>query len=937
MKEPTSIHPPLRMYCTHPCSIFFILLFLFLSLVPRETHAARKGVLWIQVFEMNTNHTIPGCEVTFKGTAIKCSTDKDGEVGIELLEGTYSVSLIKDGYYNSVYENIQVKAGQVNRIHCDLLPGDPAQQFFFGIGGINVVDRKSVLSQEIETTHEITSAEIEHHLSTNLGDILDLVPGVERTKAPGLSAKTQVALRGTGYIGDANDQKAALFGAKIIVDDIPISNNANLQSGVGTSYGQTSTTAGSGIDLRTIPADNIERVEVITGIPSVEYGDMTSGLVKVRTKAGRQPHRLKLKSNPDTKEANLSGSFNPKGVGLAYNVNYAYSERNPRRDGDEYSRYNGQLIVRNKFLNDKGSLLNKFFYTGVLDETHLNESDPLAIVQSNKDKSFAYGHTFEYKLSETAKLEWIASVDYTKRDSYQQKLQGADTRVLSDAMQPGTNVGVLSGGAYLFKVWTKGAEWSVNAKLNYRKEFDLMGLGQSFLLGGQYTFDNNVGQGEIFNPLEPPYGDLGHRPLPFDASPALDAANLYAEDEIKGLLFMRPYTLELGFRYEMYRPYELNPGGLFNGEEFMRSKNGTFFNPRLGMKYELLKDTQLRAGWGKSSKMPSLTTIYHGPEYIDIVEENISPPDSVPLVSTYVFDFNTPDIKGYQNEKGEISIDQKIGSLGMIFTGFYSRSDGIPRSVITPLILHRYRWEGWPDPNSRTVIDTIYTEPGTTHQYRENLGWYKNYGLEAQLTTRRIKKLNTIFRLTASFVRSRSGSDGILMSSSRKNEALGRTIYPFYRATESWRQKMIVNYSADWFFNKVGMWTTFFLQQTLFDEDVNYDDPYVYALSYYDPIEGRTVYLSPAESDALGLTRHYDELDLIVQKRPNDRFLFNINVTKSLGKGAEVSLFVHNVFDDAAYYLDAYGYWRLRNPNIFYGVEVSLILDEFWRKEKRSE
>ena len=33
-----------------------------------------------------------------------------------------------------------------------------------------------------------------------------------------------------------------------------------------------------GVDMREIPTDNIEKVEVVRGIPSVKYGELTSGL-----------------------------------------------------------------------------------------------------------------------------------------------------------------------------------------------------------------------------------------------------------------------------------------------------------------------------------------------------------------------------------------------------------------------------------------------------------------------------------------------------------------------------------------------------------------------------------------------------------------------------------------------------------------------------------
>ena len=78
--------------------------------------------------------------------------------------------------------------------------------------------------------------------------------------------------------------------------------------------------------------------------------------------------------------------------------------------------------------------------------------------------------------------------------------------------------------------------------------------------------------------------------------------------------------------------------------------------------------------------------------------------------------------------------------------------------------------------------------------------------------------------------------------------------------------------------------------------------------------------------------RTYEEINLTTIKRPNDRFLFNINVSKSIGRGAELSLFVHNVLDDAAYYLNERGTWVKRNHDIFYGVEFSMILDGLWSR-----
>lgn len=63
----------------------------------------------------------------------------------------------------------------------------------------------------------------------------------------------------------------------------------------GASLINSQSTSGQGTDLRTISPDNIESVEVIRGIPSVEYGNLTSGAVIIKTKSGVTPLEAKVK------------------------------------------------------------------------------------------------------------------------------------------------------------------------------------------------------------------------------------------------------------------------------------------------------------------------------------------------------------------------------------------------------------------------------------------------------------------------------------------------------------------------------------------------------------------------------------------------------------------------------------------------------------------
>ncbi len=910
--------------------VFLVLLLFF----PSTADAEKKGRLAGMVVDLITGNPIPDALIAIQGTTTSTLTNKKGKFHFDLPPGKVSISVLCAEYFTTNYQDIDIFDGRITPLLCEMVCGTPEQNLFFSIGGITVLDQLELLPEVTETSHKITSAEIEHHLATNLGDILDMIPGIERTAPPGLAQKNQVALRGVGDVATSN-KGLALLGTKVLIDDIAISNNANLQRGTGTSYGGldgTTTTAGSGIDLRTIPADNIESVTVITGVPSAEYGDFTSGLVMVKTKSGRQPTRFKIKANPDTKEANINGGYIVRGTEISFNANGAYSERDIRREGDEYIRYNGQITIRNNFLDKRLKVLNKFYYTGIFDEIDVDTDDPLSIKQSNKDKTYLYGQTVTYKPTRDIRIQWRANVRYTKRDSYSQKFTGADTRVLTDEMEDGTYPGVFGAGGYLWKIWTKGEEWNIGGKLNLRYDFGLLNLNHSALVGGQYTFDDNIGRGKIFDPLFPPYGDTGRRPLSYDAVPALHTASLYLEDNIKGSFRFRPWSLNVGFRYEMYTPQKLDLGGIFNDDGVVTSRNGTYLNPRIRFKYELFDDTQIRLSWGKSSKMAPMTRIFQGPMYIDIIEENVTLPDSMPLIAVHVFNYDNSGLMGYQNEKMEASLDKKFGPLGVIFTGYYTHSSEMPRTINTPIVYYRYRWEDYPDPASRTPIDTIYTTPGSKYGHYNGVGWYKNYGLEFQLITKRIEKLSTVFRVTGSYYKSFSGAEGTYMSSPQPNSILGRTIFPIYHYSEQWRQKMIVNYNADWFIKKLGMWVTFSVQQTLFEAKVNLVDPISSAEGYYDPTDGRTVYITPTESTDLGLDRTFDDFDLRERRKPNDRLLFNINISKSLGRSSEVSIFVHNVMDDPAYFLNDYGNWEKRNHEIFYGIEFSTIIDNLFNR-----
>ena len=74
------------------------------------------------------------------------------------------------------------------------------------------------------------------------------------------------------------------------------------------------------MDTTNLSTSNIESIEVITGIPSVEYGDVSGGVVKVNTFKGYTPFQATLSAGPKTKLLALNKGFDMGSKGGNLNI-----------------------------------------------------------------------------------------------------------------------------------------------------------------------------------------------------------------------------------------------------------------------------------------------------------------------------------------------------------------------------------------------------------------------------------------------------------------------------------------------------------------------------------------------------------------------------------------------------------------------------------------
>ena len=203
---------------------------------------------------------------------------------------------------------------------------------------------------EITSSSKISAQTIEHIQPSSLKDVMQLLPG-SITENPNLTSVNSLSIR------DIGSNTANAIGTALIVDGASLSNDANLQtistsSMVNGSSGNAASTAGGGVDARQVSTDNIESVQVIRGIPSAEYGDLTSGAVVVKTKAGITPWEVRVKADPQLKQISGGKGFalgNNGGV-LNFDIDYAKAYQDIRTPASAYDRVNFQAGYSKNFV-----------------------------------------------------------------------------------------------------------------------------------------------------------------------------------------------------------------------------------------------------------------------------------------------------------------------------------------------------------------------------------------------------------------------------------------------------------------------------------------------------------------------------------------------------------------------------------------------------------
>ncbi len=801
--------------------IFYLIFIALLLFSANLSLAQERGILIGKVIDAETGKPVSGATVELKGTLFKTTTDAEGGYQFkDVPPGKYTVIVKELGYTTAKLVDQEVFPRRSTLCNCYMMrKGEKRKEDVFMIGGITVTAERPIIQDVPETKTVIRSGEIEQSQATNLGDVLELVPGVEKTNRFGLEGAIYATVR-----GDDN------FGTKIIVDGVPLSTNAYMQGGGSAA----------GLDLRRVPAASLSSVEVIKGVPGVQYGDLAAGIIDVKSKVGQKPLRFKYSSNAKNREGNLDHGIAWGNSSLNYSLNYAYCLKDLKQTGayvfrDRFSRASGYLIFQSKMAGEKLETYNKFWALKTFDAKALTDEHAL----NSYDKGYMIQGKTQWTLTPRRELSYLFDtyLNYTRNQKH-------DERIVQETGRPRIGQRTITGDEYL-----------AGSKLEMRYKLLRGETLHDFLVGASAQYEGNFGPGFYWPPDSSYYfTDLGYNPYRFDDIPDRLTLSFYTSDTWSSKFLGRDFILVPGLRVDSY-------GIPKKSHNYLGLANSTLnVSPRLSLLYKLNPTTQVRMDGGLSVKEPSIGQVYRPP--------------------TWVFDRSNPGLGPYKQEKYNFSIDKEFSrKIGMSLTLYYQHIyDGISSRT-------------YPVHLPQLILND------STYDLNENRGFSYTRGLEFTVTANRIGDFN--FETNITYTYTYSGSRGWLYNvtpDSSKNETFQ------YLPGNSWQKKLLIDYSVDYKAKSLGVWIKLTAQQ----HPLNWYKSFSYV--GVDPFNNEW----KKYADIKGL------------KFIGDYWLFNLQLSKSLYWGSEISLRVNNFPDDWAYVFDPYqNYYTAKNNPLYFSFEFS--------------
>ena len=605
------------------------------------------------------------------------------------------------------------------------------------------------------TTSIIGRQALDHLQATSLKDILQLLPGGVSMKNPSLTSPGQFKVR--TLASDAN----ATFGAAIIINGMPVSTNANMNTGLGLS---SISSGNSGADLRSIATDDIESVEIIRGVASAEYGDVSSGVMIVNKRIGVSDLNMKARIMPGIMQLHAGKGFDIKSAGsLNISADYARGTSDPRFLTDKYNRGILSLAHRKTLLDKTWTLTTNIdlSYTGEWKGADPDEPEAMKKFFSSRDAfSLRLSHNGMLKLDKALArtLKYDVALSLSSDRIFNDRLVSVGSGAILDATKDGMYEGTPYPSSYETLSGTKSNPVMYWAKFSDLFYLNVGNMSNRFNVGAEWKIEGNRGIGQYDKTLK--FKAFAQdRIRRFCDIPYMNQISAYVEDNVVLTFSERRYpniTGQVGVRWTVVQPW--------------RNERMMALSPRLNIAVNPERYLSLRLGYGISEKVPSLQDLYPSPDYYDFYNMSVSDGQkSYYLYSTRVFDNKPVSIKTMRGTKYELGFDVRLDN-GMSFSvvGYHekvSRCFGPDNSEWKTLVFDVWNAADVTFTGQKPIYDQQNPSRRDTVLYNlirpGNPKSRRNRGIEFDFNFGKINATNTSFYLSGAWSETRSSSSNL--------------------------------------------------------------------------------------------------------------------------------------------------------------------------------
>lgn len=818
---------------------------------------------------------------------------------------------------------------------------------------------------------------IRHIQPKSLGDLLQLVPG-NLVKSPNLNALSQAHIREIST--NANNA----LGTSLVVDGIPLSNDANLEvlntnrygtqaDGNGLRVGEH-TTAGRGTDLRTMSAGHIASLEVIRGIPSVEYGNLTSGVIIVNTKATHTPWEIKLQADPNAKLAYVGKGFGLKKRGTAtFSIDWAQSWADTRLHYKGYDRLTGSAGYSRQWRHLTADIKGAFY-------TSINQTkrDPQMLdTQSawkNKHRGARLSISGQYSndVAFLSRISYKLSGQYAHQHNWMQTWIYNPDGVITNTREPGLHVANFKRYGYRSTYTIDSKPINLYAQVVAHKYIQLNTHNfTAFKIGVEYTYDGNVGQGLRYDITAPPQAASTHRlrPRSYRSIPALSTLSGFVSDRLTMYVRERKWQVEAGVRISHL---------FLNSKESGGRQGILVAEPRVNVSLELLKrqhhtwldELTLTGGYGLSNKMPTLAHLYPDVAYFDhvaLARWSEQTNNQLALVqTTIVHDTQNKQLSPAHARKWELGFTFRRSQVRGSLTYFYERHTHEFNFQTQPLWIN-YPYYTLPtgatlprfdtatqqlyytkDNLEHTAAPTIYTER-TSWAMPSNSGRSQKHGIEYSFNFGEWRALRTSLNVSGAWFHIKRQSitpsyTNVGYDTRMPSANAYMVVLPTGAGTVS--ERISTNMAFVTHIPAVKLIFTTTLQmvwressKAIYEDEHGHSRYYlkhypdrnymvVDPLGYYDA-QGLWHVWTPADANNPALNAHMARLQTydLAPEVAKPWAMLSLRLTKELGKTADLSFIANNLTNTRKYrrYTTSNTQYQVYPP-LYFGVELKLKL-----------